>query len=39
MPQGIWDPSSPAKGQTRAPATEAQSPNHWTAREVPPTGI
>ena len=31
----MWDPSSLTKDRTLAPALEAQSPNHWTIREVP----
>ena len=34
-PCSMWDPSSPTRDQTRAPAVEAQSLNYWTAREVP----
>ena len=30
-----WDFSSLTRDQTRAPAVEARSLNHWTAREVP----
>lgn len=30
----MWDHSSPSRGQTRAPAVEAQSVNHW-ATEAP----
>ena len=32
---GLWDLSSPAWDWTRATAVKVQSPNHWTAREVP----
>ena len=31
----MWDLSSLTRDQTRVPATKAQSPNHWTAREFP----
>ena len=31
----MWDLSSPTRDWTHALALEAQSPNHWTAREVP----
>ena len=31
----MWNLSSPTRDRTRAPALEAQSPNHWTTREVP----
>ena len=34
-PQDMWDPSSPTKGWTCTPCAGRQSPNHWTAREVP----
>ena len=33
-PCGMWDLSSLTRDQTRPPALEAQSLNHWTAREV-----
>ena len=34
----MWDLSSPSRDRTHAPpALEAQSLNHWTAREVPTT--
>ena len=32
MPCDLWDLSSPTRD---SPIVEAQSPNHWTAREVP----
>ena len=32
---GIQDLSSLTRDRTHAPAVEAQSVNHWTAREVP----
>ena len=35
MPLCMWDPSSPTRDWTRAPALEARSLNHWTTREVP----
>ena len=35
MPQGMWDPSSPTRDQTRDPAVEALSLNHWPTREDP----
>ena len=35
MPCSMEDLSSPTRDQTRAPAVEAWSPNHWTAREFP----
>ena len=35
MPHGLWDLSSPTRDRTRAPSSEAPSPNHWTAREIP----
>ena len=35
MQCSMWDLSSPTRGQTQAPALEAQSLNHWTIREVP----
>ena len=35
MPSGMWDLSSPARDEPMAPAVEAQSPNHWTARKLP----
>ena len=31
----MWDLSSPTRDQIVPPALEAQSPNHWTAMEVP----
>ena len=31
----MWDLSSLTRTRTWAPTVEAQSPNHWTAREVP----
>ena len=34
---GKWDLSSPSKDYTHAPALQAWSLNHWTARRVPPT--
>ena len=34
-PHGTWDLSSPSGDRTKASAWEAQSLNHWTAREVP----
>ena len=34
-PHGLRDLSSPTSVRTRAPALEAQSPNHWTTREFP----
>ena len=38
-PQGhsahFWDPSSPTKGGTRAPAVKMLSPNHRATREFP----
>ena len=34
-PHGMWDLSFPTRDWTSAPALEAQSLNHWTAREVP----
>ena len=33
MSQGLWDLSSPTRDQTQPLAVEAQSFNHWTARE------
>ena len=33
--QGMWDLSSPTRGETCIPCTGKQSLNHWTAREVP----
>ena len=35
MPRGVQDPSSPTRDQTRDPAVEALSLNHWTTKEVP----
>ena len=35
VPLGMWDPSSPNRYRTWAPALEAQNLNHWTAKEVP----
>ena len=35
VPWGIWDLSSLTSGWTCVPAVEMQSPNHWTAQEVP----
>ena len=34
-PGGMWDLSSPPVLKPPPPAVEAQSLNHWTAREVP----
>ena len=34
-PQGIGDLSSQTGDQTHLPCTGRQSPNHWTAREIP----
>ena len=34
-PQDMWDPSSLTKDWNCTPCTGKQSPNHWTAREVP----
>ena len=35
-PRSMWDLSSPTRDIGPAPpAVEAQSPNHWTSREVP----
>ena len=34
-PQGMWDLSSPTGDRTRTTCIGRQSPNHWTAREVP----
>ena len=33
---GLWDLNTLTRGQTCAPAVEAQSPSHWTARKRPP---
>ena len=33
---GIWDLSSPTRGQTHIPCIGRQILNHWTTREVPP---
>ena len=33
----MQDASSPTRDQTRAPAVEAWSLNHWTARDMPYT--
>ena len=38
-PLGLWDPSSPTRDWTRGPAVKALSPNHWMAREFPPSSI
>ena len=35
MLHGLWDFSSPTRDQTWGPGSEAPSPNHWTARELP----
>ena len=35
MLQGLWDLSSLTRDRTWALAVKAQSPNHWTARELP----
>ena len=35
VPRGLRDLSSPPGIEPRPPAVEAQSPNHWTAREHP----
>ena len=35
MPCGMWDLSSLTRDQTCSSALEAESHNHWTAREVP----
>ena len=35
VPHGIWDLSSQPEMEPMLPAVEAQSLNHWTAREVP----
>ena len=32
---GMWDLSSLTRDQSYNPALAAQSPNHWTAKEVP----
>ena len=34
-PQGMWDLSSLTRDRTLSPCIGRQSPNHWTAREVP----
>ena len=34
-PRGMWDLSSLTRDWTRTPCIGRQSPNHWTAREVP----
>ena len=34
-PCGLWDPNSPTRDWTWAPAVEAWRPNHWTARAIP----
>ena len=34
-PQGMWDPSSATRDRTHTPDIGRQSPNHWTARQVP----
>ena len=34
-PRGMWDLSFLTRDQACAPASEAWSPKHWTAREVP----
>ena len=34
-PQGMWDVSSLTRDRTRTTCLGRQSPNHWTAREVP----
>lgn len=36
MQHGMWDVSSPTRAPTQAPALEAQSLHHWTARQVLP---
>ena len=33
--QGMWDPTSLTMNQMHTPSMRRQSPNHWTAREVP----
>ena len=38
-PRGMWDLSSPTRDRTPTPCTGRQSLNHWTAREVPATGV
>ena len=35
MLRDLWDLSFPTRDQTWALAVKAQSPNHWTARELP----
>lgn len=35
LPQGVWDPSSPAREQTCIPRTGRQILNPWATREVP----
>jgi len=35
VPHGMWDLSSQPEMEPVLPAVEAQSLNHWTAREVP----
>ena len=35
MLRGLWDLSSLTGDRTWALAVKAQSPNHWTARELP----
>ena len=35
LPRGMWDLSSRIRDRTRTPYIGRQSPNHWTAREVP----
>ena len=35
MPCSMWNLSSLTRGQTCAPAVKAQSPTHWTTRELP----
>ena len=39
VPRGMRDLSSLTRDPTHAPAVEARSLNHWTAREVPSNDV
>ena len=39
MAHGMWDLSSLTRDEPAPPAVEAQSLNHWTAREVPHASV
>lgn len=36
---GLWDPKFPKRGLNLGAGSQAPSPNHWTAKEVPKFGF